>query len=276
MLINKVGLKILPFLFLCSNVTARQDTLSLALTLGGQISDGNIKNTSINGALEVKGKKKRIDWNISPTYKYLNAYSYPITSASTPTRQNEFYMPSLFSYRVGDWKIMVFSEYEHSQIRKIQDRIDIGIGPSKKMLTTKAVSWDLSGVFLPDFYRSMSIKNAIPQRDNLSLRISVRSKLVIKTLNFTLTSIQIFQPAVYSWFYNSNEPAPEWSNNINLRCTNTIDVPIRKGFSFGIEADLIYQSYLDYLAKDPSIIKSGIYLTPKDTYFSFYLKYKNI
>jgi hypothetical protein len=262
-------------LLISSTTFAQRDTINLDIQLGAQYSDGNIVNKSVTGAVNLRGRKSKTEWGLNPTYKYMEAYPYPVTSTSTPSRQNEFYMPSHISYRNdSSWKIILFSEVEHSQLRKVQIRLNLGAGVTKKFIRTKHVVWELSGVFLPDYFQTMKIKNTITERDNLSFRISVRSKLIIKTERFTVNSIQALQPAIYSIFYNSPDQGIGWSDNLNFRSTNSIDFPVSKALSFGVAADFIYQSYLGYLSQDPGVLKTGIYLSPRDLSFSFYLKYK--
>ena len=258
---------LLPFYSFGNN-----DTLKMSLLAGAQWSDGNIKNESVNGAFDLFFRKNRSDVGSNITYKYLNAYPYPITPTSTPSRQNEFYSNSHFTWRIDKiWKLMAFSELEHSQLRKIEERVNLGAGVSERLISNSGTKLDLSEALLPDFWRSMMIKNAMPQRDNISLRISMRIKWIQKIGDLTLSSIQMIQPAIYSWWFREFEP--RWQDNLIFRSTNSIEAPINSHLSMGLEGDLIYQSYLNAIAKDPGVIQSGIYLTPQDTYFSFILKY---
>ena len=252
-----------------------QDSAKVEIQVGAQFSDGNIMNKTITGGLNIFKKHGKVDWGVNPTYKYMKAYPYPVTSTSTPSLQNEFYMSSHVSYRNdSSWKFLAFSEVEHSRLRRINVRVNTGLGITKKLIHAHQSVLEISGVFLPDYFQTMRIKNTIPERDNLSLRISLRFKFVLKRDNFTISSVQLFQPAIYSVFYNSNTESVGWSDNLNFRSTNSIDFPISKKLSFGASFDWIYQSYLGYLAKDPEVQKTGIYLSPQDRFFSFYLKYK--
>ena len=261
-------------LFFSLPAIGKQDSIKYSISLAAQFSDGNIKSNSLNGNGSLSGKINRIDWSLEPTYRYLYAYPYPITPISVPVKQDEFYMPSHISYRFkNDWKLIGFSEYEHSQLRKIQHRINLGIGVGKKIISSKKIIYELSGVVLPGFYQSMAIKNALPQRNNFSIRISIRSKFIFKADNFLVTSIFIFQPAVYSVYYDNNGPVPGWKDNINIRNTNSIEFPLFKNLFFGVEADWIYQSYLEFISDN--LTKKDFYISPRDLYFSFYIKYKN-
>jgi len=261
------------------------DTLICSIQGGAQLSDGNIKNHSYNVSAEAKGIHKKKDWSIAPSYRYMISYPYPITPTSTPSKQNEFYMVSHISHRFDDkWKVMLFSEIEHSQLRKINLRYNLGIGPSYKLINSKitnstsginkTIMLELSDVIMPDYYESLVIANSIPKKDNLSLRTSLRLKFVFTSGSTTITSSQTFQPSLKTWTRNPNEDVG-WADNTNFRSLNSADVRIIGGLCFGVSVDYIYQSYLNYIAKDPEVIQSGIYLSPQDISICLYLKYRS-
>jgi len=261
------------------------DTLNCAITAGANISDGNLKNHSYNFAGDLRRIKGKMDWAINPTYKYLISYPYPITTTSTPSKQNEFYMSSHISHRFSqDWKIMLFSEIEHSQLRKENLRYNIGIGPSWKLINTHSISpktkeersvlFEISDVVMIDYYESMILYNTLPQRDNLSLRTSLRIKFLCKRGIATFSSIQLFQPSIVTWTKNTNEDIG-WADNTNFRSINSLDFRIIGNLCVGVSLDYIYQSYLNYVAKDPAVKQTGIYLSPEDVSFCFYIKYKS-
>ena len=258
-----------------SNSYGKGDTLMYSASIGAQYSDGNIKSHSFNAFGELKGLRKKNDWSIAPSYKYLISYPYPILPTSTPSKQNEFYMASHISYRFNSpWKIMVFSEVEHSQLRKINIRYNLGIGPAYKLIQTGNTKLEISDVMMLDDYESMVIKNALPEKNNLSLRTSLRLKFIYTNEGVTISSIQTLQPSLVTWTKDPNASVG-WADNTNFRSINSIEVRVIAGFCFGLSVDYVYQSYLNYISKDPIVEKSGIYLSPQDISIVFYLKYKS-
>ena len=184
-------------------------------------------------------------------------------------------MNSHLSHHVDSfWRILFFSELEHSQLRKIDIRFNLGIGPSYRLIKTDHIFLELSGVILPDLYRSMAITNSLPERNNFCIRTSLRAKFVAKYQNITFTTIQMFQPPIKTWTSREDYAIVGWSDNTNFRSSNTIDIYILKGLSFGVSFDYIYQSYLSFIAKDPNVENTGIYLSPSDMTLAFYIKYR--
>ncbi len=250
------------------------DTLRYSINSGVNLSDGNLKVHSFSLGGELKGISNNRDWSINPSYQYLKTYSYPVTPTSKPVKQNEFYISSNLSYRIGDkWKIIIFSECEHSEIRKIQWRINMGLGPAYKFIRTQTTSFDISGVILPDYYLSIQTSGSPYKKDNVSMRLSVRSKFTWKKDPITINSVQIVQPSLRTWTSNQGEYIP-WVDNFNIRSVNSMDVKVTGKINMGVQFDLIYQSYLGYLAKQPDFMGKGLYLSPYDYSFIFYIKYK--
>lgn len=253
----------------------KSDTLSYFISAGGQIAEGNIKNHSFAFSGELKGITGRKDWSIAPSYKYLVSYPYPITPTSTPSKQNEFYTASNIAHRFdAAWKLVLFSEVEHSQLRKINVRANIGVGPGYKFIHTKSTTFEVSNVVMVDYFQSMELKNSIPEKNNKSLRTSLRVKFAYKSEHFVFSSIQIIQPSLVTWTDDPNEFI-SWSDNTNFRSLNSFDIKAYKNLFFGVSVDYIYQSYLGYIASRPNFVASGIYLSPRDVTLLFNIKYRH-
>lgn len=262
-------LAILPFKGFSS-----RDTLRGSVNVGINLSDGNLKVHNLSFGGELKGVSEHRDWSINPGYRYLETFSYPITPTSKPVRQNEFYISSNLSYRIGDrMKIIFFSEEEHSEIRRIQWRANIGVGPAYKFIKNATTVFDLSCVALPDYYLSIQSSGDPYKKDNLSMRLSVRAKFSWNKDPITINSVQVFQPSLRTWTEDPTEYVP-WSDNINVRSINTMDIKVSGRINMGIQFDLIYQSYLGYIASQPAFIAKSLYLSPYDYNFTFFIKYK--
>lgn len=256
------------------NAYADSDTLKYSINAGINLSDGNVKVHSFSLGGELKGISRKRDWSISPSYQYLETFSYPVTPTSKTVRQNEFYVSSSLSYFLGNnFKILIFSEEEHSEIRKIQWRANLGVGTAYKLIKSPTTEFHISGVILPDYYLSVQTSGSPYKKDNLSLRVSVRAKFTWKKDPVTINSIQIFQPSLRTWTDKPDEYVP-WPDNFNFRSVNNMEVKVTGRISTGIQLNLVYQSYLGYIAKQPDFMAKGLYLSPYDYTFVFFIKYK--
>lgn len=247
---------------------AKTDSLFTSITLGGNYQQGNINNTTITSAGELSGYGRNHFWSILPTYKYLINDLSP--SNASVSKQNELYSVQNYTFRTNQiFKLMVFSEIEHSQIKRIDLRANLGFGAGLKILKTDRLEILASEVMLPDYYKSLLIKLAHPQRDNLSLRMSTRLKIQYKLdKNITFTSVNLFQPAIYTKTLNYDYNIST-NQNTNFRSSNQIDFLIKGGLSMGISIDYLYQTYLQWIQENDKIN-----ISPSDFTAVFYLKYK--
>ena len=254
-------------LFSMKSFAANKDSIIYSTSITGQYLSGNINSSTIGFGGELSGYNKTHYWSVLPTYKYvINNLSPSNTSVS---KQNEFYSSQSYNYRTDKkLKMLLFSEIEHSQVRKIDIRANIGYGIGYRA-SGKNGEVSLSEVVLPDYYQSLQIKGSHIQRNNTSIRSSTRLKFVYKINSLTFTSIEMFQPSLYTFDY-SGKSIPN-VDNLNFRSTNQFDFLIKGGLSFGLSIDYIYQTYLNYIDKS-----NNLNLSPSDLSLNFYLKFKGI
>ena len=242
-----------------------KDSIVYSGSIGGMYLSGNINNTSITIDGDLSGYNKSHYWYVDPTYKYLINNLSPSNTAIS--KQNEFYSDQSYNYRSDKkLKMLLFSEVEHSQVRKINIRADVGYGIGYR-ISGKHTTLYLSEVALPDYYQSLQIKGAHYQMNNSSIRSSLRLKFVYKIDNFTFTSIEMYQPALYTIGYD--DQLVSTYNNTNFRSTNKFDFKIKGGFSLGISADFLYQTYLQYIDNI-----NNLKLSPSNLSVIFYIKFK--
>jgi hypothetical protein len=268
-------MKYLPFFIMMivslSSFSQTNDSIRYSITIGGQYQSGNVNSSLFSTMLDVSGYRSKHSWSILPTYKYF--YNSKSPSNSSPSEQNEFYSVQNWNWRNDKpIRMLFFSEIEHSQIKKIQLRYNIGWGVGFKIIKSNNIDLGLSEVLLPDYYQSMNIlninsKNSVLQRNNESIRSSTRLKFTLKKSNISIISVIMIQPALYTKDYDGQSISI--LDNTNFRSTEQIDFTINNGLSYGLMFDYDYQSYLGYI--NYKLINK---LSPSDYTLVFYLRIK--
>jgi len=263
--------KLFTLIFILFSLTAiaQTDSILLSLSGGGEFNSGNVNSSKLNFILELSGYKNNHTWSITPSYKYIENQISP-SNKSTST-QNEFYSVQNYTFQnQKPFKLMLFSELEHSEVKKIDLRANIGFGVGHKLYNKNGVDISISEVILPNYYQNMvfttpTSKIGIKNRNNTSIYASTRLKCVYKTGIFTFTSINMIQPSLYTKDYDGT--LIKTNDNINFRSNNTLDFLIKHGFSFGVAYNYDYQSYLNYINRI-----NNLSLSNSDAQFIFYLK----
>ena len=238
-----------------------RDTLHFNILVGGQLTAGNFNNFGFSASSDLRKVHKRDFWSVSPSFR-ITMLKSSSTSKSYQKKELEFYSNQSYERKYDKWKFILFSEIEHSYLRKVKFRTDIGIGGGYQFINNKRVLIDLTEVILPDFYISDTMS-----RDNFTLRSSTRLKFILRLDPVTISSINLFQPELCGWdFLNGHIINP--ADNINFRSTTTIDVMIKRGFSIGGKLDYIYQTYPHFISEN-SVVK----ISPYDIVTSVYIKW---
>ena len=86
-----------------------------------------------------------------------------------------------YSHSKHRLKFIAFSEQERSFLRKIDLRYDVGAGLGYKIINNKKISFEISGVILPE-----SNTYTVKDDDILSLRFSTRLKFVCDAKPFRI------------------------------------------------------------------------------------------
>jgi Protein of unknown function, DUF481 len=269
---------IFTFIFCLLSISsfAKSDSLSLNISIGGNYQHGNSNTSTISGSVNLLGFGSNHYWSFSPTWKYVVIDKSPSVSASS--YQNEFYSVQSYNWESQKRiKWLVFSEAEHSQLKKIDVRFNLGGGASCNLIKSKSVEVYFSEAILPDIYQTIPIGViGIKNRDNMSLRLSSRLKMTYKSKSgVSFSTIEMFQPSVWSNDFSGQEIMTK--DNTNFRSTNQVDIPINKMISVGFTLDYTYQSYLEWINNqyiDKITKNKPSDLSPSDVTTTFYLKVK--
>ena len=231
-----------------------QDTIAGSVAAGGTVLSGNFNSYTVNANTDWRGRHGKNEWDIAPSFRY--------TNNTGVLKEREFYATESYFYRfTPHFKFLVFSEQEHSWLRKTLFRGNLGVGISYRFLHTQVITIEGSEAILPDFY--LSITN--PKRDYFAIRPSTRLKIRVEYYPLRFETINMVQPEALGWGLTGHYQIIDQRNNINFRSVTTLDVAIKKGFSAGGRLDFIYQTY-------PVLVDARI--KPYDLTFVFYLKYQ--
>jgi hypothetical protein len=226
------------------------------LNLGGNISLGNFTTYNLIFRSENELRWNNIEINLNPKFQY----SQISTAGILRLREREVYTTLSFTKRNNNWRFLFFGELEHTFLRKIDLRTSFGFGIGKKLIKTKNLELDISEVLLPEITISDFNNNRL---DNFALRPSTRIKFVWEKTPLKFTSINLFQPSIYT-VKNGGNIIP-FVDNINARSLNNFEVSIAKHISLGVGTEVIIQTYPSSL--NPTVM-------PVDWIISLFIKYK--
>jgi hypothetical protein len=203
------------------------------LAAGLNMNGGN--NPFYGATFKLTHSKETGPWEFSFTPTFNLAYA-SIGESPKLTRR-EGYCATSVQHNLGkEWKVLGFSEVDHSFIRKIDARWNAGGGVGRKW-AFKKLEIGLSEVFLGE---GLSINN--PAVDNyFVIRSSTRAKFEYKTSFGSISSISFIQPALYT------NQGIGLNNHFILRSQNKLSISTSETTSVGITYDVNYQSYPAYL-----------------------------
>lgn len=217
------------------NSTSAQ--ISKSISLGADGSRGNFSSIGVTVKADIKKDTGKFTWALSPIYRWSEQSPYGQTKMNL--YENELYLTGNIARKVGAWKIMAFSEDEKSYMRNIKLRGSLGIGAAHDILERHGWDISVSEVILPEYYWS-SIDQT---KNNFTVRLSTRFKLEYESGLFKLSSITLYQPAIFS------DRDVDYSSNLNMRSTNTLTYKIKKGYEIGVLYVYSYQGYPYYINK---------------------------
>ena len=250
---NMKKLIILIGIILMSINLQAQDTAKYKadMSLGLNLSGGN--NPFYGGNIKTGYSYEKGPWEFGVNPSFL--LNYASVDETTRLVRREGYTTASLSRTLDQrWKILFFSEADHSYIRKINLRYSGGIGPGYKFESKK---WELqlSEVLLTE---GLSSENSAVI-NYFVLRASSRVKIGIKTKYGTLSSVTVVQPALYT------NQGIGLNKHFILRSQNKIEVNVTKTTTVGFNYDANYQSYPAYLNTS---------VKPFDWNTSFFLLFK--
>jgi hypothetical protein len=236
----------------CLKVQA-QDTpkIKADVAFGLNLNGGN--NPLYGGNVKLNYSRERGPWEFAfnPNFNI----NYVSSGGDIALARREGYSTLSVAHALNSkWKIIGFSETDHSYIRKVNLRWNGGVGPGYKWENEK-YEFGISEIILAE---GLNSENPLV-KDYFVLRASTRVKIGIKTKFGSLSSITLMQPAVYT------NQGISTSEHFILRSQNKIEFNINKNTTTGITYDANYQAYPAYLSTN---------IKPFDWGTSFFIMYK--
>ena len=229
--------KLLISVLLVGLINLGSAQISKSISLGADGSRGNFSSIGVTVKADIKKDTGKFTWAITPTYRW--SEQSPFGQTRMNLYEDELYFTANVARKFGAWKIMAFSEDEKSYMRKIRLRGSLGLGVARDIVESKGWDLSISEVILPEYYWSSSDQT----KNNFTLRLSTRIKLGYETSLFKVSSITLYQPAIFS----SNDV--DYASNLNMRSTNTLTYKIKKGYEIGVLYIYSYQGYPYYINK---------------------------
>jgi len=244
---------ILLFFVITSNSQVKDTTIvKTDLQLGINLSGGNRPMYGGNIKANLSIIHNAWETNASPSFRL----SYITDSnGDLVVQRRELYNSFTISHILSNrWKLIGFSEFDNSFLQKIDMRFNLGVGPGFRYKTDKG-EVHISEVFLAE-----RLDSKVEQiNDYFLIRASTRIKLVYKTNLYTITSIHLIQPAIYT------DQDINKSEHMIYRTNSKIDFNLSKKVTTGISYDTIFQRYTAF--------STGV-VKPFDWNSSFFISYK--
>lgn len=223
---------ILASLFVCQHLHSQN-----SISIGANGSTGNFRSIGVIARADIKDDSCKFTWSINPVYRWSKISKYGSTALKL--YENELYVSASIAKRYKKIRVIGFTENERSYQRNINLRSSIGMGLGVIVIKNKELEVLLSEAVLPEYY--FSTVNTF--NNNFTLRASTRLKIEVTHKTFKLSSVTLFQPALFS---NVNVSG---SDNLNYRSVNTVSVGVNKTLEIGVTALTSYQAYSYYINK---------------------------
>jgi hypothetical protein len=221
------------------------------ITFGLTMNGGN--NPLYGGTIKSTFTYEHPNWefSISPSFNM----NYASVNDEITLVRREGYVVTTISKIQNKWKIGGISEVEHSFLKKIDVRFNAGAGPSFKLVKNKEFELSVSEYVLAEGLKATNK----PMNNYFVLRTSTRIKAVYKHKLFSVTSINLVQPALYT------NQGISTSEHFIFRTANKIDFSVAKSISLGVQIDGKYEAYPTHLNTNllPFDWNSAIALTYK-------------
>jgi len=220
----------------CINIHA-QDTIktkkSFDVSFGLMMNGGN--NPLYGGSLKPSFSYESPGWEctINPNF----VLNYASVNDKISLVRREGYLVTTVFKKHDKWKLGAISEVEHSFLKKIDIRFNAGAGPSFKLVKNKQLELSFSEYILAEGIKVTDM----PMKNYVSVRTSSRIKAVYTHKSFSVTSINLIQPVIYT------DQGVKNSDLFIFRTTNKIDFNVAKSIALGIQADGRYDAYPTYL-----------------------------
>jgi len=186
--------------------------------IGGNLVGGNSTQYQLNTESTISNDSSTWSWTINPNF----IYSEYDNDGNMEVKQREFFTTGNISRRYGKWKLISNVDAENSYQKQIKIRGAFGIGIGYDIIRKEFLKFSVSELVMPETYISNTIG-----RDLSSIRSSTRIKIEYEG-KLNLSSITFIQPAIW------NNPPLNFMDNINIRSTTKLSLPINKKLSLGV------------------------------------------
>lgn len=236
--------------------------------LAGQLSGGNTNRQLISTNELFSYNIKNITLSTNPSFTYGNK------GADNTIAETEYFQTLSFKCSISNTsKIMIFSDIEHSNLRSIFLRYDLGEGYLRKIIDKNGIMFDVSEAIMMEKTQTLQWNNAYDlATTRLSTRIRFNAKIKTKLSTIHVGLVSLIQPAVEQFFLNDRTRSIALKDNFSSRTTLNIDQPITETLSFTIAFNYIVETYSHYLSENSN---SVIFSQPIDYSFVVGFKYKS-
>lgn len=214
-----------------------QDTIkikkSFDISFGLMMNGGN--NPLYGGTLKTLFSYDSPKWEYAITPHFLMNYA-SVDDKISLVRREGYLVTTVFN-KHDKWKLGIISEVEHSFLKKIDLRFNVGAGPSFKLVKNKELDVSFSQYVLTE---GMKVTDR-SMNNYVSIRTSSRIKVIYIRKNFSVSSINLIQPVIHT-----NQDVGS-ADLFIFRTNNKIDFNVAKSISLGIQIDGRYDAYPTYL-----------------------------
>jgi hypothetical protein len=239
-------LLILQFLILTLTCSSQVKT---KISFGGNMTGGNFNSFSTNLESTISKDSGKVVWSVNPSFIYgmVKFIDYKIN-------QRESYVSLSVSRKWSKWRVLYFSDFENSYLKKVLFRGSMGFGVGNDIINNGKHRLLISELCMPEFYYSEIDKS----KNITSVRLSTRIRYEYKG-KIEISSITLIQPSIYS------KTVTGFKNNINGRSVNSVTVPLNKRLNIGLGLTCNLSTYSTFVDND---------VEPVDWNSSLLLKYK--
>lgn len=226
---------ILTFLFIWAQAVSAQ--VSNTISVGGDAFDGNYRSIGFTLKCDVKKAFTKYDLAGTAVYRWSKQSTYG--TSTLLQYEDEPYLSANISRNFANFKFIGFTENQRSYMRKIDLRSSLGLGLGYIIFKDSLTDISISELLLPEYYWSSENRDY----NNSTVRASTRLKIDVNRWLVKVSSTTMFQPALFSTRIVS------FSDNLNVRSTNSFEIQLSKKTSAGLIYTLSYEGYPYYINK---------------------------
>jgi len=205
--------------------------INTTASVGANLFGGNWDSYLVNSQFVISKDSSKVTWSIASNFTFGQVRK----DDGWHTNQQEAYLIVNSTHKWNRNRVIAFGESESSYLKKIQFRGAFGCGYGYDIVRNNKFTLLITESYLLERYISEdNTKNLTTGRLSTRIKLEYRGKIKI-------TSITLFQPAIAS------SPSVPFANNINLRTNTSIDFPVSKKLSIGLQLNGYLSTYSTYI-----------------------------